>query len=202
MWYFKRIPSLLFHFFPEAIWQMESGICLTFDDGPFPESTPFILDALKKYQAKATFFLSGQQAELYPELVQCIVDEGHVIGSHGYKHLNAWSTKNDEYIADILKGHAFSTTVFFRPPYGKITPQQYVTLKQKIKGLKTVMFSFMPGDFDQSISPENFEKLFLSKTRNRDIIVLHDHPKALPRLKQALPVWLEKYASSLVNLPL
>lgn len=200
MWYFKRIPSFTFHFFPEAIWLTESGICLTFDDGPFPESTPFILNTLKKHQAKAMFFISGQQAELYPELVQSIADEGHIIGSHGYAHLNGWYSKNDIYIKDVLKGHAYSPTVFFRPPYGKITPQQYVALKQQIEGLKTVMFSFMPGDFDPNIAPETFRKILLNNTRERDIIVLHDHPKALPRLKQALPDWLEKYAASLVHL--
>ena len=108
-------------------------IFLTFDDGPSPEVTPFVLDALRQAQAKALFFVAGQNAERYSELFNRIKNEGHIIGNHGYAHLNGLKTNTKTYLNDIEQGHQIIQSPLFRPPYGKLKSAQYFKLRKQLK---------------------------------------------------------------------
>lgn len=189
MFYPVRIPKLLQMFQPQYCWRVGDGICLTFDDGPNPETTPIILEILRKYQVKATFFLLGKQAEKFPEWVEAINADGHQIGNHGYEHLNGWKTDVNAYTADFLKGIKASGSALFRPAYGKMKTSQYKSICKEIPASKVIMFSLMPGDFDEKVSPEKcLERM--KKARKGDIIVLHDNEKSIEKVRYALPLWL------------
>src|SRR4030095_6464452 len=125
--YFIKTPELLKRLYPRQIWSFsdqQRKLYLTFDDGPTPSITEWTLKELKKFGAKATFFLVGQNAERYPEIVAQIKKEGHAIGNHTYKHLNGWSTHTNTYIKDILRCDQIVSSKLFRPPYGRITKSQ------------------------------------------------------------------------------
>lgn len=190
MWYFVRTPAILRWVFRSCIWsknQAESSVYLSFDDGPHPAVTPFVLDELKKWKAKATFFCIGENVRQYPELFSRIAEEGHSIGNHTFHHLNGWQTKDELYIQDIHKAREVIPSTLFRPPYGKI---RFVQLKQIRKqiGLNVVMWSLLSGDFDQHISPEKCAQNVIDNIRNGDIVVFHDSVKAMENLQYALPV--------------
>lgn len=167
--------------YPSATWTVrpEDGIMWTIDDGPHPESTLAWLDFLDQYSMKARFFLTGQKAELYPDLVQAIKSEGHGIGCHGYHHYNGWKTSFEEYVSDVHKSLEVLDTRLFRPPYGRMTWHQYAHLKKKCQ---LYMWSLMPGDFDIEVTPSILVKR-LSLARRSDIIVLHDRPECLEKVR-------------------
>jgi peptidoglycan/xylan/chitin deacetylase (PgdA/CDA1 family) len=190
MYYPVRIPKLLQMLRPQYCWQVSEGICLTFDDGPNPETTPIILEILKKHRAKAVFFLSGIQAEKFPEWVNAIVAEGHQIGNHGYAHINGWKTAMETYKLDFLMGHKITHSLLFRPAYGKIKTSQYQSICKEMPDTKVILFNLMPGDFDPNVSAEQLLKR-LNTARSGDIIVLHDQEKSIKKLQYALPLWLE-----------
>lgn len=155
------------------IWECpvdQPGFHLTFDDGP-SENTDQILDFLAERKITASFFCLGQQIEKYPKTFERIMNEGHLVGNHGYAHLDGWKTHVDKYIEDVEKGYELNQSKLFRPPFGRLTPNQYRLLKKKFK---IVMWSLMPGDFDHHVSVENCA-IRISKATPRDIIVLHDH---------------------------
>jgi len=160
--------------YPEAIFRIkttEKLLCLTFDDGPNPDSTPQILDILDLYNIKAMFFCDGRAAEKYPDLINQITTHGHVIGNHGYNHLNGWETSTENYIADIEKAAANTSGSLFRPPYGRLRFGQYRKLKKRYK---IVFWDLMPYDFDASFGSENSLMILKSKIRPGSVIVLHD----------------------------
>jgi len=144
---------------------------LTFDDGPHPGSTPLLLSLLRNYNVKATFFLVGSQAEKYPHLVNEIKQMGHVIGNHSYSHLRGTDTNTTTYINDVMKAHTIINSRYFRPPYGKITPSQFLALK---KQFRIVFWTWDTLDYqiDTPIFPSNFPH----------IILMHDYPTAVKRL--------------------
>jgi peptidoglycan-N-acetylglucosamine deacetylase len=144
---------------------------LTFDDGPDTDSTPAILKILAMYNIKATFFCSGEAAEKNPELISKILSEGHIIGNHGYSHLNGWKTSIDTYIKDVEKAFPVTSTGLFRPPYGKLTLRQYNKLKRRFR---IVFWDIMPYDFDRSFGGENCLKVLKRKIRPGSVNVLHD----------------------------
>ncbi len=150
-------------------------VCLSFDDGPDPETTPIILEILERYNIKALFFLSGRNAEKHPSLAKQIREKGHIAGNHGYNHLKGTKTKFKEYIDDIHLAAESTSTTIFRPPYGKITPRQYRYLT---KHFTIVLWDLMAYDFDQNFDKGKVLNLILRKCRNGSVIVLHDKPGA------------------------
>lgn len=196
--YFVRIPNIIKKLFPRLIWDLpneEHKVYLTFDDGPHPEITPWILKQLKKSDAKATFFCLGENVEKYPEIIRQILSEGHRVGNHGYKHLNGWKTNDDDYLQDYLKGQEMlrftqNDTLLFRPAYGKIKKSQIPNLKSQIPNAQIINWSLMPGDFDATISSEKVYSN-LQRVQSGDIVVLHDNEKAWKHLQYCLPKFLE-----------
>jgi peptidoglycan/xylan/chitin deacetylase (PgdA/CDA1 family) len=173
-------------FYPEALFRIktaEKQLCLTFDDGPHPESTPEVVEILNKYEVKAIFFCNGRAAEKYPHLVDLIKSKGHMIGNHGYSHLNGWRTSVKRYIADAENGARHTSSYLFRPPYGRLRLGQYRQLKRKYK---IFFWDVMPFDFDKSFLPSESYNIALGKIRPGSVIVLHDQPFSsfIPDLQQ------------------
>ncbi len=165
---------------------------LTFDDGPVPKVTPYVLDLLKQYNAKATFFCVGENINKHPNVFQRIIDEGHAVGNHTYHHLNGWKTKNDIYIDDIEKTNALLPSNLFRPPYGKLRLSQISNLKSQYK---IVMWDVLSKDYDKAMTGEQCLQRVLTKAKPGSIIVFHDNIKAFDRLQYALPKMLEYFSS-------
>lgn len=171
--YFVKTPKILSSLFSDILWECPEDrleLHLSFDDSP-SQNTPYILDALAKYNHKASFFCLGRQIEKHPDLFERIQTEGHLIGNHGYAHLNGWRTPFKEYIKDLQKGFALTKSSYFRPPFGRLTPRQYQYIKEHHQ---IVMWTIMPGDFDSSIS-ENKVVRRMAQAKPKDIIVLHDN---------------------------
>lgn len=196
MLYLTRSPRWLRMFYKNCIWQLhpaEKTIYLTFDDGPHPKATPFVLEQLKKYNAVATFFCIGKNVVKYPDIYQEIFDQGHVIGNHTYDHLNGWKTKNRVYVDNVLQATKYIPTILFRPPFGKIKHSQIRQLRKKLPGLKIIMWDILSGDFDTDRSPQSCLQKVLFKSRSGSIIVFHDSEKAWERMHYVLPRVLEHF---------
>ena len=180
-------PKFIQALFPSLIWRKETKnkeIWLTFDDGPDPEVTPWILAALKQENIKATFFLVGEQIEQYPKLVANIINEGHPIANHSYSHKNGWFCSKEMYIADIEKCQKLMPkNSLFRPPYGKITKAQISALKTKYK---IILWDVLSWDFLQNTTPEKIKENILNNTKSGSIIVLHNNLKSFKSLKPIL----------------
>jgi peptidoglycan/xylan/chitin deacetylase (PgdA/CDA1 family) len=170
---FRPFP-LLRLVYPEAVFRITTTtkeLCLTFDDGPHPGTTPEILDILVSFDLKAAFFCNGREAEKYPGLVDLIVSKGHVIGNHGYDHLSGWKTNVSDYIENTLRAEEFTSSTLFRPPFGSIRQSQYCELK---KNYKIVFWDLMPYDFDEKFGGKRAFNILKEKIRPGSIIVLHD----------------------------
>lgn len=195
MYYPVTIPRVIKKWiYPEYIWEMsdtDKEVYLTFDDGPHPVVTPFVLDELKKYQAKATFFCIGNNVAKYPDVYKRILDEGHAIGNHTHDHLNGWNTDNDRYFKNIAEASRLIDSSLFRPPYGRITRFQARYLKEKWQ-FKIIMWSVLSGDFDAALSPQQCLNNVIKNTRAGSIIVFHDSEKAYRLLQHVLPESLDK----------
>lgn len=194
MLYFTRTPLLLKKMYPSCIWNYSRGekkIYLTFDDGPHPVATPYVLDTLKEYNAKATFFCIGKNVMAYPDIYSRIISEGHAVGNHTHNHLNGWKTPDDEYIKNISEAGKYIDSTLFRPPYGRVTKFQIRLLtasenmKQK-KVFKIIMWDVLSGDFDLSLSAEACAKKVINNAREGSIVVFHDSEKAMPRMQESL----------------
>ena len=198
MFYFVKIPRWLKWLYKGCIWDIknkEKSIYLTFDDGPHPTITPFVLDELKKHQAKATFFCIGKNVAAFPEVFQRIIDEGHSIGNHTFNHLNGWKVSDEEYLNDIWDAKNHIDSPLFRPPYGRITRFQIKQLQQKKYQLKVLMWNILSGDFDQKISKEVCAENVILNAKEGAIVVFHDSEKAKERLSYALPKVLDYFAN-------
>lgn len=177
--------------YPSLTWQIPSekkDIYLTFDDGPHPAITPFVLDTLSAFGAKATFFCIGKNVENNTALYQRIIDEGHAVGNHTYNHVNGWKTNDEAYFKEVIKTKEVVDSKLFRPPYGRISRFQVQQLK---KLFNIIMWDVLSGDFDRELSPELCLKNVISNTRAGSIVVFHDSEKAVEKLKYALPKTLE-----------
>lgn len=187
--YFLRIPKMMRWLFPKAIFdfskQSSQKIYLTFDDGPNPNITPFVLEQLDKFQAKATFFMVGQNVQKYPQIFEAIKNAHHQIGNHTHTHLKGTKTKLQHYLEDIAAARQFIDSNYFRPPYGRLSRVQLKALQKQ--GYKVVMWSLLSGDFDTEISPEDCLNNVLNNIRVNDIIVFHDSDKASEKLRFVLP---------------
>ncbi len=168
----------------------EKEIYLTFDDGPHPIATPFVLECLRRFNAKATFFCIGKNVEQNPALYRQIIDEGHRVGNHSFNHLNGWKTNDKEYIDNITKAKDIIDSKLFRPPYGRISTFQ---IKQLKPFYSIIMWNVLSGDFDISLSKERCLDNVLKHTSNGSIIVFHDSEKAFERLEYALPMALKYF---------
>lgn len=180
--------------FPKALWRVkESGddknIYLTFDDGPHPEITPWVLELLQQYKAKATFFCVGKRAIAYPTILKQISDEGHLIGSHTFNHAHGWKLNFKQYSDEVNKGNKVLNSKLFRPPYGKITWRSYRWLSQNYK---LVMWSLLSKDYLINKEPAYCINRVVSNMKAGDIVVFHDSEKAKKNLVTALPVILEQ----------
>lgn len=178
------------------IWRIpekEKVVYLTFDDGPIPEVTPFVLKTLRKYNAKATFFCVGENVKKHKDYFRQIVDDGHAIGNHTYNHIDGWKNKYSEYLENIDAGNKYIQSKMFRPPYGHITPTQIQKLR---KNYYIVLWSVLSGDFDSNTTPAKCLRNVLRYTKAGSIVVFHENKKAIPRLKYALPRLLEQFSKA------
>jgi peptidoglycan/xylan/chitin deacetylase (PgdA/CDA1 family) len=202
--YFVKTPRLVKKLFSSAVWDIETTrreIFLTFDDGPVPGVTPWVLETLKQYNARATFFCIGDNIRRYSEIFQEVVASGHAVGNHTCHHLNGWKAPLKKYLEDVNQCQELinqfagtqQTAVrpFFRPPYGKIKPSQISHLKPHVS---ITMWSVLSGDFDTSISNEQCLRNVISNTGPGSIVVFHDSLKAEERLRYALPGMLEYFS--------
>jgi peptidoglycan/xylan/chitin deacetylase (PgdA/CDA1 family) len=190
MFYIAKTPNWVKRFFKGSIWEINdhpNSIYLSFDDGPHPSITPFVLEELAKYKAKATFFCIGKNVLENPGVFDRIVSEGHTVGNHTHNHLNGWKTSNAEYLQNIAEAAKYIDSNLFRPPYGRITPKQHKTLRTLDKPFKIVMWSVLSGDFDVNITPEQCCENVLKNAESGSMIVFHDSEKAFERLKYTLP---------------
>lgn len=188
--YLTKTPRWLRLLYKGCLWSVETQekvLYLTFDDGPHPSVTPFVLEALKKANAKATFFCVGSNVAAYPHIYQRIIDEGHAVGNHTFSHLNGWKTSDRDYLEDIAAAKKYIDSSLFRPPYGKIGQFQLSQLSLPRFQLKTVMWSVLSGDFDTRLTPEKSLENVLLNSFPGAIIVFHDSEKAYHRLAHALP---------------
>ncbi len=191
-----RVPRWTQWAFPGMEWRTQNGCILpTFDDGPHPDITPWVLEQLRRYNAKGVFFLVGENALRFPEIVKAIQNEGHLIGNHSMTHLNGLQTPTNVYVDDVIKASSHTSTTLFRPPYGKIKPQQYTELKQR--GYRIMMWEVLSYDFDQSAEANDCLRILDKHTRAGSIVVFHDSEKAWPRLEHTLPTWLKNNRKTL-----
>ena len=192
--YLVKSPRLLKKLYPQLIWNQsreEKTIYLTFDDGPIPVVTPFVLKTLKQFDAKATFFCIGDNVDKHPDIFKQVQTDGHAIGNHTYNHLRGWDTADDVYAVNFLQADAQLNTLLFRPPYGRIKRSQIKALQALKLGLKIFMWDVLSGDFDMTLKPEDCLKSVLKHTENGSIVVFHDSLKAFNRLEYVLPRALE-----------
>ena len=199
--FFPKTPKFVTWFYPKRIWSFsrsEYNVYLTFDDGPIPEVTPWVLEQLKKYHSKATFFCIGENITKHPEIFKQLVSEGHSYGNHTYNHLKGTITPHQKYLdnvvafEEILQQSNFPKihpSHLFRPPYGKLKHSQAKILLKK--GYKIVMWEVLPYDWDKNVSKEKCLENVVKNISPGSIVVFHDSLKAEKNLKYTLPRVLE-----------
>lgn len=189
-----QLHTYLRYFFPSLTWRistLKKELYLTFDDGPIPELTPWVLNLLTFYQAKATFFCVGENVRKYPEVFNQIKLHGHSIGNHTMNHLNGWKTPKDVYLKNVKKGNEFIHSNLFRPPYGKL---RFTQLQELKKDFEIVMWDVLSSDYDRNHSGTDCFEHLKNNARNGSIIVFHDSIKAEQNLRIALPLTLDYFS--------
>lgn len=180
-----KIPKLVAWIFPRRIWFGTNGnVCLTFDDGPHPEITPWLLDELKSNKIKATFFWQGSQIEKHPELLKRAIDEGHLVGHHGYHHKSGKDLTLEDFKENYEKSKGLVESDLFRPPYGDLNQKQ---AGYALQNGEIVMWSWMSYDFDSTISTKEILQKAKSQVKSRDILIFHENEKTIHRLKEIIP---------------
>ena len=194
--FIEQPPRIFRWFYPHALWRIEphrKRVFLTFDDGPIPEATPFILDMLDRFGAKATFFMVGDNAVKYPHLFKEVKLRGHGIGNHTYNHISGARHRPWTYLANIMKANEIFNTKLFRPPHGWIGLVQYRVLRYC--GFKVVMWDVVTRDYSCLLNANDVVNNVKRYTRNGSIITFHDSLKSIDKLKHALPeilTWLKQ----------
>ncbi len=202
------MPRFIQRLYPERIWAFsrnKKSVYLTFDDGPIPVVTPWVLEELKKHNAKATFFCIGNNIQKYPEVFKKVISEGHSVGNHTFNHLNGWKTSTPEYVKNVDEAarqmmdagcwmtdegrRSVKNSELFRPPFGKITSEQAKALQKK--GFKIVMWDIVSYDYDVNVSEEKCLQNVLKNIKSGSVIVFHDSLKAQKNLQYVLPKVLE-----------
>lgn len=195
MFYLHNSPNWLRWLFPSGLqWEgpVDAGnvVYLTFDDGPHPEATPFVLEQLYQFDMKATFFCIGKNVAQYPETFNDIKAQGHAVGNHTMHHVNGKITDAPAYVSNIVKADALIGSHLFRPPYGQITRRQVAAIRKDIPGMRLIMWSVLTGDFDKRLTGKQCFERSIQHIKKGAIIVLHDSEKAMPRLREMLPMLL------------
>ena len=194
--FIEQPPRIFRWFYPHALWRIDphrKAVYLTFDDGPIPEATPCILDTLDRFEAKATFFMVGDNAAKYPHLFEEVRLRGHAIGNHTYNHISGFRHRPWTYLANIKKANDIFHTNLFRPPHGWIGMVQYRVLRYI--GIKVVMWDVVTRDYSRLLTADDVVNNVKRYTRNGSIITLHDSLKSIDKLKHALPeilAWLKQ----------
>ena len=173
-------------------------IYLTFDDGPIPELTPWVLDTLKAHGAQATFFCIGSNIQKHPEIFTRIKAEGHGIGNHTFSHLKGWDTERFAYLRDTLRCQQLTGTGLFRPPYGRITMGQARAIARRFK---LVFWDVLSEDFDVRLEPQPCLNNVLYRAKRGSIVVLHDNLLSEERMRYVLPRTLEHFAREGYHFP-
>lgn len=163
-------------------------VFLTFDDGPVPEATPLVLEILKKYNSKATFFCVGENVEKYPAIFDMLIEEGHAVGNHTFHHVKAWKTDYKSYLNEVEQCRKLVNSNLFRPPHGQINFKLARKLK---KDYRIIMWSALTGDYDKNLTGDQCLANAVNNTRPGSIIVFHDSIKARERMEYALPKYIE-----------
>ena len=182
-----RLPGFFTSLFTQAVWRMkEAGqmVYLTFDDGPIPEVTPWVLDLLAKEDIKATFFCVGENVQRYPKVYQQILDGGHSVGNHTFSHLQGFKTNDQAFFSNIEQAAGLIDSNLFRPPHGLLKASQYNYLKKKYS---VIMWDLISCDYNKRFSPERIYKNVRDFVRPGSIVTFHDSEKAMLNLMQALP---------------
>lgn len=190
--YFVKTPRWLKMVYPKRTWHLPANdktIYLTFDDGPHPVATPFVLDTLKSFGAHATFFCIGKNVAAHPEIYERILREGHRVGNHTFQHLNGWKTDADTYLADVKKAEDLIDSRLFRPPYGRMSGEQV----RRMKGYHIIMWDVLSGDFDTQLAKEKCLDHVLTHTKAGSIVVFHDSEKAFAKLSYCLPELMKTF---------
>ena len=182
-------------FYPSMLWEMPKGekkIYITFDDGPHPTITPQVLEILKKFNAKATFFCIGNNVKEYKATFDMIVDEGHSVGGHTYNHEKGWNTKTKIYIDSVNETQQLIKTQLFRPPHGRIKSSQIRKLKNNYK---LVAWTVIAYDWDKLLSSDDCFNIVIKNAGDGSIVVFHDSEKAVKNMIPALTKTLEYYSN-------
>ncbi len=193
MRYLVTAPWYLRMFWPSFTWRVkttEKVIYLTFDDGPHPEATSFVLDELQRANAKATFFCIGKNVVEHPGIYDRIIAEGHRTGNHTHHHLNGWKSKSADYLQSIKEAAGHIESDLFRPPYGRIRLSQSRIIK---RDYRIVMWSVLSADFDTSLDGRRCGQHVIRNAGQGSIVVFHDSEKAFPRMVEALPMVLNHF---------
>ncbi|MEL6672106.1 MAG: polysaccharide deacetylase family protein [Bacteroidota bacterium] len=198
--YFTRIPKLVQRMYPDMVWRMQEDkprIYLTFDDGPCPKITAWVLEQLAAYQAKASFFVIGKNVQQHPGLAHAILDAGHTLGNHMHDHLHGWRTDTKSYLKNFLQAQQIiaeytgCSTRLFRPPYGRMTQAQRYHID---RSHRILMMDVISGDFDRKRNGKQCFETVKRHSRSGSILLFHDSEKAWPRLKEALPQTLAYFS--------
>jgi peptidoglycan/xylan/chitin deacetylase (PgdA/CDA1 family) len=214
--YLVKMPKFVHRLFPKRVWAFpnsKNSVYLTFDDGPIPEVTPWVIEVLKQYKAKATFFCIGDNVNKHTNVFQQIIEEGHSIGNHTYHHLNGWNTKTEDYINNFekcedslnrvqdnkskIKKQESEVNNLFRPPFGKLTLKQSKNLQKK--GFHIIMWDVLSADFDTKISNEKCLENVLKNIQPGSIVVFHDSLKSNEKLRYVLPKVLDYLKINNIN---
>lgn len=187
--------------FPKSIWRIQKKdkkmVYLTFDDGPIPQITPWVLDLLDKYDIKATFFCVGDNVKKFPDTYNDVLNRGHKVGNHTFNHLQGWKTFGSKFVKNVSLSSTYIKSNLFRPPHGHMFLYQLTHLH--LLGYKTIMWDVVTRDYSKRMTPQDVYNNVKKYTRDGSIIVFHDSIKAEKNLRYALPrsiEWLSKQGYS------
>ena len=195
-------PKILRMFYPSLLWEMPKGekkLYLTFDDGPHPTITPQVLEILKKFNAKATFFCIGNNVNKYKDTFELIKKEGHSVGNHTFNHERGWKTKTQDYVNSVIEANALIQSPLFRPPHGRIKFSQITKLlkfeSSRILNFRIVAWTVISYDWDKELTPDDCFNNVIKNAGDGSIIVFHDSEKAVNNMIPALTKVLEYYTN-------
>lgn len=198
MFYLVKTPWWLKRIYPRLVWDLpaadgEKVIYMTFDDGPHEVATPFVLDTLQQYNAKATFFCIGKNVQEQPQIYRRILEEGHRVGNHTHNHLNGWKVSDADYLANIRQAAQYIDSDLFRPPYGRISAFQASLLQRPPLSYRVIMWDVLSGDFDRGLRGEDCARNVIKRAGPGSVVVWHDSLKGLERLRVGLPKVMEHF---------